>query len=84
MKDDFRLIDMMFSSEPIELFQKLFAENREDFDWEQLLDMCYCEESYESVGGDDGYLDNPPINNERLEYLEKLIKFLVDSGIKAD
>lgn len=46
--------------------------------------MCYCEESYESVGGDEGYLDNPPINHERLAYLEKLIKFLEDNGIKAE
>ena len=34
--------------------------------------MCYCEESYESVCGDEGYLDNPPINHERLAYLEEL------------
>lgn len=46
--------------------------------------MCYCEESYESVCGDEGYLDNPPINHERLAYLEKLIKFLEDNGIKAE
>ena len=43
--------------------------------------MCYCEESYESVGGDFGYMENPPINHERLAYLEKLIDFLESNGI---
>lgn len=84
MKDEFKLIDLMFESKPIEEFQKLFIENREDFDWSKLLHMCYCEHSYESVGGDEGYLDNPPINHERLKYLETLIKFLEDNGIKAE
>lgn len=46
--------------------------------------MCYCEESYYSVGGDEGYLANLPINHKRLSYLEKLIKFLEDNGIKAE
>jgi hypothetical protein len=44
--------------------------------------MCYCEESYESVGGDEGYLPNPPINHERLSYLKELIAFLEGNGIK--
>ena len=84
MNYEFELIDLMFESKPIEVFQKLLAENREDFDWSELLHTCYCEESYESVGGDEGYLDNPPINHERLAYLEELIKFLEDNGIKAE
>ena len=84
MNDEFELIDLMFESKPIEVFQKLFTENRENFDWSELLYMCNCEESYESVGGDEGYLDNPPINQERLKYLEALIKFLEDNGIKAE
>ena len=44
--------------------------------------MCYCEESYESIGGDDGYLENPSINVERLKYLEQLIEFLEGLGVK--
>ena len=84
MNDEFELIDLMFESKPIEVCQKLFTENQENFDWSELLYMCYCEESYESVGGDEGYLDNPPIHHERLKYLETLIKFLEDNGIKAE
>ena len=84
MKDEFELIDLMFESKPIEKFQKLFTENREDFDWSKLLHMCYCEESYESVGGVEGYLDNPPINYERLVYLKRLITFLEDNGVKEE
>ena len=84
VNDEFELIDLMFESKPIEVFQKLFTENQENFDWSELLYMCYCEESYESVGGDEGYLDNPPIHHERLKYLETLIKFLEDNGIKAE
>lgn len=84
VNDEFELIDLMFESKPIEIFEKLFAENREDFDWSGLLHMCYCEESYVSVGGDEGYLENPPINYERLTYLKKLIKFLEDNGIKEE
>ena len=58
--------------------------NREDFDWSELLHRCYCEESYESVGGDEGYLDNPPINHERLTYLGTMVKLLEDNGMKAE
>ena len=75
------LIDMMFASRPIEEFEELWK-NKENFDWGKLLHMCYWEERYESVGGDEGYMDNPPINYERLEYLRKLITFLKEKGIK--
>lgn len=78
---EFVLIDMMFDSRPIEEFQQLW-ESKENLDWGELLHMCYCEESYESVGGDEGYLDVPPINHERLTYLEKLIAFLESHGIE--
>jgi hypothetical protein len=77
---EFVLIDMMFDGCPIEEFQQLW-ESKENLDWGELLHMCYCEESYESVGGDEGYLENPPINHERLAYLEELIAFLEDKGI---
>ncbi len=82
MKDDFLLIDMMFNSAPLETFQKLFHDKRDNSDWEHLLHMCYCEESYERVGGDFGDEEDPPINYERLAYLERLIKFLEDNGIE--
>lgn len=36
-----------------------------------------------TAGGDDGYLDNPPINMERIEYLEELIGFLEGVGIQT-
>ena len=79
--DEYKLIDMMFDSRPIEEFQQLL-ESKENLDWGELLHMCYCEESYESVGGDEGYLENPPINHERLSYLEQLIAFLKEKGIE--
>ena len=44
--------------------------------------MCYCEESYASVGGDEGYLENSPVDFKYLAYLEKLIAFLEENGIK--
>ena len=44
--------------------------------------MCYCEQSYENVGGDDGDSVNPHINFERLKYLDELIDFLEKLGIK--
>jgi hypothetical protein len=78
---EFVLIDMMFDGCPIKEFQQLW-ESKENLDWGELLHMCYCEESYESVGGDEGYLENPPSNHERLAYLEQLIAFLEDKGIE--
>ena len=75
------LIHMMFRSEPIEVFAKILEENNSDLEWDKLLDMSYCERSYESVGGDEGYKKNPSINHERIEYLESLINFLESNGI---
>ena len=79
--DEYKLIDMMFDSRPIEEFQQLLESNK-NLDWVELLHLCYCEENYESVGGDEGYLENPPINHERLSYLEQLIAFLKEKGIE--
>lgn len=77
------LIDMMFASTDIGAFKILFEKDKDAEKWSELLHMCYWEQSYESVGGDEGYLKNPPINEKRLKYLEELIKFLEDSGIEA-
>ena len=63
------LIDMMFASRPIEEFRELLESGNTELDWGQLLHMCYMEESYERVGGDLGYKENPPINHERIAYL---------------
>lgn len=76
------LIDMMFENSSIESFKRLWNKNKDADKWGYLLHMCYCEESYESIGGDDGYLENPPINVERLKYFEQLIEFLEGLGIK--
>ena len=78
------LIDMMFHSKPISDFEKKFNYSENEQAWKELLDMCYWEFSYESVGGDMGYLENPPIDHKRLEYLENLIVFLEMKGIKID
>ncbi len=51
--------------------------------WSELLHMCYWEQSYEGVGGDEGYLEDHPINEKRLKYLEELIDFLEQSGVQA-
>lgn len=75
------LVYMMFNSAPIEEFEKLFEADNTNLDWSQLLNMCYGEESYESVGGDYGNEDDPPINHEKLEYLAKLIDYLESRGI---
>ena len=39
------------------------------------------ERSYESVVGNEGYKKNPPINHERIEYLESSINILESNGI---
>lgn len=77
------LLTMMFGSEPMENFKKRL-ESGEDSDWGFLLHMCYMERSYESVGGDNGFMEKPPINFKRIEYLDELIEFLEHNGIKEE
>ena len=79
---EYLLIDMMFDSKPIEEFEKLWKDRTCDAGWSELLHMSYCEQSYISVGGDEGHLENPTIDHKRLAYLEKLIAFLEGKGIK--
>ena len=78
------LVDMMFASEPIDKFMKLWDVEKDIEKWQQLMNMTCCEDSYESVGGDEGYLDNPPLNHERIKYLEELIVFLKSKGIEEE
>ena len=84
MIEEDKLIDMMFDSEPISNFEKIFKRNEQAQPWEELLSMCYWEFSYECAGADYGYMENPPINHKRLKYLEQLIKFLESNGIKTE
>ena len=77
------LVMMMFEGEPIETFKKLFNKGRSELKWDELLRMCYCEESYESCGGDFGDEEEPEINYERIAYLERLIAFLEQNGVSA-
>ena len=77
------LIDMMFDDVDIGVFKALFEKDKDPKKWSTLLHMCYWERSYERVGGDLGYLENPPINEERLKYLDELIAFLEGAGIEA-
>jgi len=81
--DEHDLIDMMFESTDIDTFKLLWGKDKDAKKWSKLLHSCYREQSYESVGGDEGYLDDPPINEKRLKYLEELITFLEESGVKA-
>lgn len=81
--DEHDLIDMMFESTDIDTFKLLWDNDNDAKKWSELLHMCYWEQSYESVGGDEGYLEDPPINEKRLKYLEELIDFLDQSGVRA-
>lgn len=80
-RDD--LVDMMFESESIDTFKSLWDKDKDAKKWSELLHSCYWEQSYESVGGDEGYLDDPPINKKRLKYLEELIDFLEKAGVQT-
>ena len=82
-REDFDMIDLMYGSESIETFKALWVKDKERKKWSQLLRLCYWELSYVRAGGDEGYLDNPPINMERMKYLEELIAFLEGEGIHA-
>ena len=75
------LIDMMFDGKPIEEFEKILRSGEVGAEWGDLLHMCYCEESYESVGGDEGHLPNPLIDHNRLAYLKALITLLKNYGV---
>ena len=81
--DEHDLIEMMFESTDIDAFKLLWSKDKDAKKWSELLSSCYWEQSYESVGGDEGYLENPIINVKRLKYLEELIKFLEGAGIEA-
>ena len=81
--DEHDLIDIMFESTDIDTFKLLWDNDNDAKKWSELLHMCYWEQSYESVGGDEGYLEDPPINEKRLKYLEELIDFLEQSGVQA-
>lgn len=77
------MIHMMYGSECMETFKALWEKEKDPEKWSQLLHACYWELSYARAGGDEGYLDNPPINLERIKYLEELIGFLREAGIQA-
>ena len=77
------MIHMMYGSESIETFKALLEQDKDLEKWSQLLNACYWELSYTRAGGDEGYLDNPPINMERIKYLEELVAFLEGEGIRA-
>lgn len=80
--DAYTLISMMFENASIDSFKPLWEMDKDAKKWGYLLHMTYCEDSYESVGGDYGYEENPPINLERVKYLEELIVFLEGLGIE--
>ena len=77
------MIHMMYGSESIETFKALWKKDKDLEKWSQLLHSCYWELSYARAGGDEGYLANPPIAVERINYLEALIDFLEGVGIQA-
>ena len=78
-----KMIHMMYGSESIETFKALWEQDKDPEKWSQLLHSCYWELSYTRAGGDEGYLDNPPINVGRINYLQALIGFLEEVGIRA-
>ena len=75
------MIHLMYGNESIETFKTLWEQDKDLEKWSQLLHSCYWELSYTRAGGDEEFLDNPPINVERIEYLEELIGFLKGVGI---
>ena len=82
--DEYDLIDMMYESADIDTFKLLWDKDNDAKKWSKLLHLCHWEHSYESVGGAEGYLEDPPINERRLKYLEQLIDFLEQSGVQAN
>ena len=77
------MIHLMYGNESIETFKALWEQGKDPEKWSQLLHSCYWELSYTRAGGDQGYLENPPIAVERIQYLEELIGFLEYVGIQA-
>ena len=77
------MLYLMYGSESIETFKALWEKDRVPEKWSQFLHSCYWELSYARAGGDQGYLDNPPINMERINYLQELIGFLEEVGIQV-
>ena len=77
-----KLIDLLFHRADIKVFEKLWEQYNDAEKWGYLLHMCYCEYSYECVGGDYGDEENPPIDVEYLKYLEDLIEFLHSLGVQ--
>ena len=80
--NEYTLIDMMFDNSSIDSFKVLWNKDKDSEKWGHLLHMCYMEEKYAHAGGDEGYLENPPICVERIKYLHELIDFLEKLGIK--
>ena len=78
------LVMLMYENEPLETFEKLLNEDIPEEEWNELFRKCCIEESYESVGGDYGDEDDPPINHKRLAYLSKLIAFLKEKGFGGE
>ena len=81
--DEYDFVDMMYDNEKLDIFKSLWKKNNDLKKWSHLLHSCYWELSYQRVGGDEGYLENPPINMARIKYLEQLVDFLETSGIQA-
>ncbi len=77
----YTLLDMMFDRSPIEEFEKLWRPGEDLLSWGELLLFCECEESYLSVGGDEGNSETPMIDHESLERLGKLIAFIEGKGV---
>lgn len=46
--------------------------------------MCYSEEIYESIGGDDGFKENAKVDWKRLDYLRRLISMLEQNGVEPN
>ena len=76
------LVGMINEGRPIKEFEALLHAGNTEPGWGYLLHFSRLEKSYEEAGGDFGDEENPPINREKIEYLEKLIAFLEQNGIK--
>ena len=78
------LIMMMFKNAPIESLERLLKEENNGLNWGALLNMCYSEEIYERIGGDDGFKENAKVDWKRLDYLRRLISMLEQNGVEPN
>lgn len=75
------LSSMMLDSYPLNKFFPLIDRCEDTDALFKLLDFTLMELCYELVGGDHSFMEKPPINQERIAYLEELSQYLQAKGV---